>query len=102
MSPTLSMQRNLENIIHYSHSRGVNDIIAIFIAVNSSDKSLQDLSIEAEENYLTQDKAEKLVQIICDQKLSKGILIVGNKRTHLRYHESILHSISELTQIGES
>jgi hypothetical protein len=46
-SQDLPMKRNIETILDYSHSRSTTDTTAIFIAINVSDKSVQDLIKES-------------------------------------------------------
>lgn len=43
----LPMKKNIKSIIDYSHSRATTDLTAIFIAVNASDKSIQDFIEES-------------------------------------------------------
>jgi hypothetical protein len=69
-SPDKPMKTNLENIIGYSHSRSTTDLIAIFIATNASDKSVQDFIKEIQESQITREIATRLVDIISDQKSS--------------------------------
>ena len=95
------MKRYLEKIIDYAHSQCTTDLSAIIIAIKATDEYVQEFTGDILEDQSSRDKVTRVLDIICDSKSSKGILIVGNKRVHLRSHDSILHSISEITQIGE-
>jgi hypothetical protein len=69
-NPDLPMKSNLQSIINYSHSRSTTDLSAIFIAINASDKSVEEFFKEIQEGKLTRDNAARLVDIICDLKSS--------------------------------
>jgi hypothetical protein len=91
------MKRYLEDIIDYAYSQCTTDLSAIIIAIKATDEDVQEFTGDILEDPSSRDKVARLLDIICDSKSSKSFLIVGNKLVHLRSHDSILHSISEIT-----